>query len=258
MNKIFYAGLLMTSFVFSQASAAEDLQIGAKTPSTVQEKALRPAPAEPRSLTSSGPKKADFLKEPASEDARHLADWVVDSGDNRRLPFVVIDKVEAKVFVFDKDGQLRGATPALVGLGRGDIAVPGISGKALSKIRPEERITPAGRFVAALGDDFARQKVLWVDYDAGIAMHQVITTSPTEHRAQRLATPTPRDNRISYGCINVPAKFFQSAVKPAFIGTDGIVYILPEVRSIREVFSSYYEVAGQARPQAVSLPTPAP
>src|SRR3954469_6138845 len=176
MLKIIYAGLLTTGLACSQASAAEELQIGAKAPSTLQETALPLAPA----------KKADFLKEPASDDARHLADWVVDSGNNRRLPFVVIDKVEAKVFVFDKDGQLRGATPALVGLGRGDDAVPGISGKPLSSIRPEQRITPAGRFVAALGDDFAREKVLWVDYDAGIAMHQVISTSPKERRAQRL------------------------------------------------------------------------
>ena len=204
------------------------------------------------------PKKADFLREPASKEARDVADWVVDSSDNNGLPFVVVDKVDAKVFVFDKDGQLRGATPALVGLARGDDAVPGISGKKLSSIRAEERITPAGRFIAALGDDFGGQKILWVDYDAGIALHPVITTSPKEHRLQRLATPTPLDNRISYGCINVAAKFFQSAVRPAFTGTNGIVYILPEVHSIREVFSTYYSAEGHSRPQIVSLPTPAP
>ena len=32
------------------------------------------------------------------------------------------------------------------------------------------------------------------------------------------------------------AKFFDSVVSPAFTGTDGIVYILPEVRSIEQVF----------------------
>ncbi len=170
-----------------------------------------------------------------------MADWVVDLGDNNGLPFLIIDKVGGKVFMFDKNGQLRGATAALLGLARGDDAVPGIGERKLSSIRAEERITPAGRFVAAMGDELGGPQVLWVDYDAGIALHPVITTNPKEHRLQRLATPTPLDNRISFGCINVPAKFFQSTVTPTFSGTDGIVYILPEFHAIREVFSAYYE-----------------
>jgi hypothetical protein len=70
-------------------------------------------------------------------------------------------------------------------------------------------------------------------------MHPVLTTEPAERRPQRLATATPLDNRISYGCINVPAKFFDSVVRPAFTGTNGIVYVLPETRPARAVFGSY-------------------
>jgi hypothetical protein len=109
----------------------------------------------------------------------------------------------------------------------------------MSRIRPEERTTPAGRFVAALGRNWHGKEILWVDYDDAISMHPVITTKPAERRAQRLATPTPLDNRISYGCINVPAKFFENVVRPAFTGTNGIVYVLPETRSARAVFASY-------------------
>ena len=54
---------------------------------------------------------------------------------------------------------------------------------------------------------------------------------PEERRAQRLATPTPLDNRISYGCINVPVNFFKRVIGPAFKGTNGIVYVLPESRT---------------------------
>lgn len=43
-------------------------------------------------------------------------------------------------------------------------------------------------------------EILWVDYDAPISLHRVITTMPKERRAQRLASQTPLDNRISYGC----------------------------------------------------------
>ena len=173
-----------------------------------------------------------------------MADWVVDAGDNhaadpRSLPFVIVDKKDAKVFVFDAQGQLRGAAPALLGLARGDDAVPGIGSRELSDIRAEEKTTPAGRFVAVLGGNMRGEDVLWVDYAGAVSMHRVLTTNPKERRLQRLATPTPLDNRISYGCINIPAAFYENVVRPAFTGTHGIVYVLPETKSAREVFASY-------------------
>lgn len=185
------------------------------------------------------PKQANFEHESASRDARHVADWVVYSGDNRNMPFVIIDKTNAKVFVFNADGRLRGAAPALLGLARGDDAVPGIGDRKLSSIRPEERTTPAGRFVASLDRNLRGGEILWVDYDGAVSLHPVITANPKERRAQRLATPTPLDNRISYGCINVPAEFYNGVVSPAFTRTNGIVYVLPETRSPQEVFASY-------------------
>ena len=165
-----------------------------------------------------------------------MLDWVVKSADNRGLPFVIIDKVNARVLVFGDRGQFRGASPALLALTRGDDAVPGIGDQKLSNIRPDQRITPAGRFVAAIGRDFEGRDVVWIDYAGGIAMHRVITSNASERRLQRLASPTPLDNRISFGCINLPVKFYESVVRPAFTGTDGVVYILPEVRSLQQVF----------------------
>jgi hypothetical protein len=186
-----------------------------------------------------GVKRAVFAHETASRDARHIADWVVDSGDSGGLPFVIIDKVNAKVFVFDAHGRIRGAAPALLGLARGDDTVPGIGDRELSNIRPEERTTPAGRFVAQRGMNARGEDVVWVDYDSGVSLHRVITSNPRERRLERLATPTPADNRISYGCINVPAAFYNDVVNPSFTGANGIVYVLPETRSIRQVFGAY-------------------
>ena len=185
------------------------------------------------------PARADFDAEPASRAARDVADWIVASADNRGLPFVIVDKVQARVFVFRPDGGLRGAAPALLGLAHGDESVPGIGDRPLADIRPGERTTPAGRFVAALGHDMGVKDVLWVDYADAISLHRVITTKPKERRLQRLATATPLDNRISYGCINVPARFYDLVVQPAFTGTDGVVYILPEVRPLASVFPGY-------------------
>jgi hypothetical protein len=75
-------------------------------------------------------------------------------------------------------------------------------------------------------------------------MHRVVTGTPKDHRLQRLATPTPLDNRISFGCINVPIDFFDRTLLPAFKSTKGVVYILPEVKAIRDVFPHYHDVDG--------------
>lgn len=181
-----------------------------------------------RSVIEKRARLANFKRQRASKEARSMADWVVTSGDNSGMPFVIVDKISAKVFVFDATGGLLGATPALLGLAWGDVSVPGIGEREMAVMKPEERITPAGRFVAALGHNSSGKEILWVDYDAAISLHRVITTRPQEHRLERLATTTPLDNRITYGCINVPTAFYEDVVSPAFAEINGIVYVLPE------------------------------
>ncbi len=201
-----------------------------------------PLAAETQPVVGSRFKRANFGWEPKSPQTQRVADWVVDSGDNHGMPFLIVDKVDAKVFVFFADGQLRSAAPALLGLAKGDDSMPGIGDRKLSEIHPDERTTPAGRFVASLGHNFNGKGVLWVDYDNAISLHRVVTSNPKERRLERLATPTPDDNRISFGCINVPEKFYNEVVSPTLAGTYGVVYVLPESRSNSEIFASYYDV----------------
>ena len=196
---------------------------------------------------------ANFGNEDSTVESRKLADWVIDSSDNGKLPFIIIDKVNARVFVFDAQGRLRGATSALLGLAVGDDSVPGIGQRKLSSIRPEERTTPAGRFVASLARDIHRQEVLWVDYNTAVSLHPVVKGTPKERRAERLASTSPQDKRISYGCINVPVTFYEKVVSPTFTGTNGVVYVLPETRSARDVFGSY-DVQDSSRKQASPSP----
>lgn len=203
------------------------------------------------------PKRANFDQASPSRQAREVADWALDSGDHRGLPFAIVDKAEARVFVFNAAGQLSGATPALLGLALGDDSVPGIGERKLSSIRPDERTTAAGRFVASLDHNLQGKEILWVDYDAAISLHPVVTSNAKERRAERLASSSPSERRISYGCINVPVQFFKNVVSPAFTGTDGIVYVLPETRSAREVFGSY-DVEEHARLKTASQAVPAP
>lgn len=207
------------------------------------------------------PKRAFLGKEAASPETLHVAHWVVDSGDNQGMPFMIVDKVHARVLMFDAGGQLKGAAPALLGLALGDDSVPGIGDRKLSTILPEERTTPAGRFVASLARDLHGKEILWVDYATAISLHKVIAGKPSERRAQRLDSATPEDNRVSYGCINVPVKFYEKVVSPTFTGTNGVVYVLPETRTAREVFGSYdvnEREQLQVAKQAVTFQTAAP
>lgn len=183
--------------------------------------------------------RASFGNEQASAEALHVANWAVHSADHKGMPFVIVDKRDPRVYVFDGQGRLLGAAAALLGLAQGDTSAPGIGSRKMSTIRPDERTTPAGRFAASMERSLHGDEILWVDYDAAIALHRVIATVPKERRLQRLASQTPQDRRITYGCINVPVKFFEQVVIPAFKGGQGIVYVLPETRPSREVFGSY-------------------
>ena len=241
-----FLGLLAAGLISTQAHASHDAAHGPGTGSgsalSVRSAEDHAAPAvapTPTAAVGKSSRRAHFAQAKASREARHVAHWVVDSGDNRNKPFVIVDKREAQVFVFDAQGKLRGASSALLGLAIGDHSVPGIGTKKMSTIRPEERTTPAGRFVANLDKNMKGDEMLWVDYDTAISMHRVATGNARERRVERLASPSPAERRISYGCINLPVKFYDKVLSPAFTGTDGIVYVLPETRSAREVFGSY-------------------
>lgn len=175
--------------------------------------------------------RADFRQEMPRAQARSLADQVVRTADTDSRPFAIVDKIAARVYVFDAEGRLIGAAAALLGIAIGDHSAPGVGTMDLAAIRMQDRTTPAGRFQADIGRNFDGKEILWVDYNAAISMHPVINTKPAERRPHRLATPTPSDNRISFGCINVPPDFFKTVVSSAFKSTGGVVYILPELAS---------------------------
>ena len=179
---------------------------------------------------------AALEREQASADVRYVAGWVASARDNQAMPYVIVDKLHARVYVFDAGGGLRGSAPALLGMERGDRSVDGLDKRALAAVGPEQRTTPAGRFVASLGLDLKGQDILWVDYDTSLALHRVVKGTPGERRAQRLESPAADDNRISYGCINVPVAFFEAVVSPAFKRSSGVVYILPEMSPAQDLF----------------------
>ena len=114
--------------------------------------------------------------------------------------------------------------------------MPGIGERKLSTILPHERTTPAGRFVSEPGVGLQGEDIVWVDYDTAVSIHRVRTTNKADRRLERLATPTTADNRISYGCVNVPVAFYDALIKPGLGAAPAIVYVMPETRSAKVQF----------------------
>lgn len=153
------------------------------------------------------------------------------------MPFAILDKRRATLQVFDPAGTLLATTPVLLGLARGDRSVPGIGERRIADIRPSERTTPAGRFQTEPGRNLQNEDIVWIDYDAAVSMHRVRAANKAERRLERLATPTPADNRITYGCVNLPAAFYDRHIEPVFGQVTGIVYVLPETSPARALLA---------------------
>ena len=176
--------------------------------------------------------------EATKSSVERVRDYVVAGGHNAQRQFIVIDKQRARLYVFSADGQLEAESPILLGAARGDFSVPGIGERRLADIKPHEKTTPAGRFFARPGHNLAGEDVIWVDYEAGVSMHRVRATNPAERRLERLASETSLDNRISFGCINVPRQFYERRVRPVFRADGAWVYVIPETMPV-ETLTAY-------------------
>lgn len=173
-----------------------------------------------------------------SDTVIELAGWVVASKDSQGYPFAIMDKAAAQILVFGGDGKLRGAAPALFGSATGDHSAPGVAGLALRAIPGRDRTTPAGRFVGGYGPSIDAGRVLWVDYESAVSIHPTPPGLPAEKRAERLASATPDDNRVTHGCINVTPAFYEEVIHSTF-ERGGVFYVLPDKASLAETFPEF-------------------
>lgn len=138
----------------------------------------------------------ELAKPPAPGE---IAEWAAASGDNRGLPFLVVDKTYAQLYVFDATGELQGVTPVTITARRGSEPVarrrPQVDDRP-----PADRIRPAGRFVVEAGRR-----------DDGVI-------------------------RFSQGFIEIPVVSYGSAVDNILAGNGTVVYILPVTRRVAGIF----------------------
>jgi hypothetical protein len=202
------------------------------------------ADAAPKTKAHAKPKPArpaaTALNEAAilpSAEGQRVAAWIAASNDNHALPYAVLDKKAASLILYSAKGKPLEQVPVLIGIAAGDDATPGVGSKKLSQIGPAEKTTPAGRFLAKFGYAAGRQQVLWVDYTNSVAIHTIPPDSPKkEKRRERMLSPEGDDNRITFGCINVPRAFYGKSLRPLFQKKGGYVYVLPDTKPLEEVF----------------------
>lgn len=171
----------------------------------------------------------ELERESASPGVRQVAQWAVASQDHAGLPFVVVDKAQARIYAFDPQGRLRGNAPVRLGAAYGDEA--------------RVRATPAGRFVA---DTFASARsgaIVWVNADTQLALQM------PDRSMQRLAAARPVvDNQPSEGSLNVPADFYRECLT-GLQSQPSIAYVLPETVPVDHMFQRGAETPSTLAPQ---------
>jgi hypothetical protein len=180
----------------------------------------------------------DFQGQAAPGAVQALARWASTGGDAGGQPYAVVDKQRARIFVFDRDGRLAGSSAVLLGQARGDGSAPGVGTRVLAGIPAHERTTPAGRFVSQPGRNHLGEAIVWVDYAAAVAIHRLRPSATQAQRAQRLASSSADDKRVSLGCIVVSEAFYDGVVAPLLGRQRGVVYVLPETRDWTDVFAA--------------------
>lgn len=187
-------------------------------------------------LTLSSPTALATSAAAVSPDAHAMLQWVLAAADHQGMPFAIVDKKAAQLFLFDAAGQLLGASPALLGLMPGDGAAPQTGRRDVNQIPVAERTTPAGRFASEPGRNLQGEEIVWVDYDAGLAIHRLRPAPTSQRRPQRMLAEAPAERRISLGCVVVPVSFYQNVVAPVLGRQRGVVYVLPETRTLQSLF----------------------
>jgi hypothetical protein len=144
-----------------------------------------------------------------SADARHAGLWIPGSADRRGMPFAIVDRNDARIYVFEASGRLSSASSALLGQARGDHSAPGVGERTQAgAVPPHERTTPSCRFMS--------------EPDAiSMASRSYGSTTPSPWpftafarvrarlaREARLSSGTPRDDRVSLGCLVGPEPFY--------------------------------------------------
>ena len=157
-----------------------------------------------------------------SPDANAVRNYVAATNDSQGKSYLVADKKAGMLYMFSASGDKLTETSAIFGRDMSDSARSGSTpaGKFNLNYMPYE-VSGYGGSVQA----FAQQQSAANPSKGEIfAVHRVLNV-PGQNRLGRLSSKTSADNRISDGCINVPAAFYDNTLDGTFSGP---MYVIPE------------------------------
>lgn len=166
---------------------------------------------------------AHMARDVAPFKVRHLAHWAVHSGDSAGLPFLILDKGGARLFTFDPAGRLRASAPVLLGAAVGD--------------GPDVPATPAGRFVTDAALQAGSEGLVWTSASGQLVLHEPQSQLLPGRAAERLASASAADHRISDGSLHVPPEFFRTHLG-GLRQRSSVAYVLPEQRPLQQVLGA--------------------
>lgn len=174
--------------------------------------------------------------------AKATLDHINETSDNGGRPFIIADKKAGKLYLMNAEGKVVETTPALFGRDTSDAA-------------RTDRATGAGKYDLT----YNRDQRLPSGYEGSVqsfdtgtngetfAIHRVIDVKG-ENRSGRLASATARDNRITHGCINVPAEFYNKHLDGEL---GAVLYVLPETANWQgNLYQPTQRQAAQGAPTA--------
>ena len=144
--------------------------------------------------------------------------------------FIVADKPNGMIHIFNADGSLLTQDSALYGKDIGDVE------SKVSSLEGGKKITPAGSYTLRAREDseYAGGKLLQLVEtkdmnNAYIAVHAAYLGNASEKRLQRLAAPGAEGKRVSYGCVNTTHDTFLKSILPNIDNLNGgMMFVLPD------------------------------
>ena len=198
------------------------------------------APAQPQGRRPSG-------------IAERLAGWVTATGDNGELPLHCSSTKSGRTSspltrAASSSAPRRCWSGSRAGTTRRQGSATSSSPRSA---RTSARPRPAGSWLGSV-----TRTATALCFGSTSAMRSrctaVMSVNPGRHRLPGIHSSDPSRHRISYGCINVPATFYDDVVLTALAsGNAAVVYILPDTKAIDDVFPAF-AAAGGRRPRRAS------
>jgi len=159
---------------------------------------------------------------------------------NHDQNFLMVDKLHALLFYF-KNGQPIYSDPVLTGASTADRFTPDILAKSFSEpLTQSQKITPAGRYTVTRDYDPLYGIIFEINEihgkDWSLAIHTVYLGLPHEKRRERLQSPSPHDNLVTYGCMNIDADGIRFLARHLPKKGKTPLYILPRDESATATF----------------------